>query len=395
MKIHFFNPGHETAVLNKSPYYMAPANVAVMQRELAYLSAWYADKDGAVFVWDRENESYFRYISENLKNLCTSVTFSDLSNLSGELCFWGISPQVIHFWEVQNKEQSINLNIPSWKEEYFELNSRQMARKCLQFTQSKLKEIESNIVPQFCNSLDEIEELVRKSSFQLLAKAPYSSSGRGLQWLPIGELTRTERQILHGILKKQGSVSIEKALNKRVDFAMEFMSDGVGNIHFAGYSLFKTNVKGAYSANILDRQENIENKLTQYVDKSLLNDICTVLSKFLTDEYAQLYKGCIGVDMMIYLDDIEAYRIHPCVEINMRYNMGYLSLMFTQKYLSKETKGEFRVDFSPIDGDIYEKHQQMQKQYPVQFKDNKLFKGYLPLCPVKEGNHYWAYVMIE
>ena len=49
-KIHFFNPGHETAILQGSENYTPPANVQRMIRELSYLPVWYADAEDFVFT---------------------------------------------------------------------------------------------------------------------------------------------------------------------------------------------------------------------------------------------------------------------------------------------------------------------------------------------------------
>lgn len=395
MNIHFFNPGHETAVLNRSPYYMPPTNVVTMQRELAFLPAWYANSNDNVFVWDKEDIDYWKYLTDNLEGIPHTVNKDELEGMSAKLCLWGISPQAIHFWKELNVSSNARIEIPVCKDEYFDLTSRLTAKSCIEYIQSNISEIEDTLTPLFCTSLSEIEDLVATSPCQLLAKAPYSSSGRGLLWLPIGELTRTERQILHGILKKQGSVSVEKALNKQIDFAMEFMSDGVGSVTFSGYSFFETNAKGAYSANILESQQTILERITSYVDPSLLDKVRKALEIFLSNEYGQLYQGCIGVDMIVYKSSNEEYHLHPCVEINMRYNMGYLALMFTEKYLLKGVSGRFHVDFSPREEDIYNQHLKLSSSYPAEFLNNKLKKGYLPLCPVRTNSHYWAYVLID
>ena len=49
-KIHFFNPGHETAILQGSENYTPPANVQRMIKELSYLPVWYADPADFVFL---------------------------------------------------------------------------------------------------------------------------------------------------------------------------------------------------------------------------------------------------------------------------------------------------------------------------------------------------------
>lgn len=393
MKIHYFNPGHETAVHNGSPYYTVPANVAAMQQELAFLPAWYGDKDDLVFV--EKPDSYYSFLHQNTPNLPQSVTQNELLKYNdSDVSLWGISPQAVHYFDVLNKEYDINLNIPKWHDEYRVLNSRSNAKDCLAEIVNRIPQIQSSIIPCFYSELNAVDSAVRSSDVQLLAKAPYSSSGRGLLWLPTSGLTRTENQILHGILKKQGSVSVERVLNKQTDFAMEFLTDGKGNIEFAGYSLFETSSKGAYESNYLGSQQSIERVLTQNIPLELLESVKQVLTSVLKEKYARLYNGCIGVDMMIYIDE-KVYKLHPCVEINMRFNMGYLALKLFENFIVPTSYGRFYIDFSSTEGSLYEQHLAMQRQNPAQYQEGKLAGGYLSLCPMNENNKYRAYILIS
>ena len=52
-------------------------------------------------------------------------------------------------------------------------------------------------------------------------------------------------------VRKQGEISIEPALDKQQDWAMEFESDGKGAVTYRGLSVFGTAERGAYSGNIL------------------------------------------------------------------------------------------------------------------------------------------------
>ena len=51
-RIHYFNPGHETAVLLGTQNYTAPTNVRKMQKDLALLPVWYAEEDDFVYLED-------------------------------------------------------------------------------------------------------------------------------------------------------------------------------------------------------------------------------------------------------------------------------------------------------------------------------------------------------
>ena len=394
MRIRYFNPGHETAVNNASPYYTPPANIAAMQEELSFLPAWYADREDKVLV-DRKDEVYYSYLTEKFSTLAQPVSQNELKLYrDANVSLWGVSPQAIRYFEELNKELEINLDIPQWSEEYKYLNSRLAARDCLSELINSIPLLSQAVIPQFYTNLDNINRAVNASAYQLLAKAPYSSSGRGLLWLPTTGLTRTENQILHGILKKQGSVSIERVLDKQMDFAMEFMADGKGNIAFAGYSLFYTNAKGGYEANYIGSQESIIEQLSEKISLDLLDSVKGKLINILSKKLATLYNGCIGVDMLIYLEDNE-YKLHPCVEINMRYNMGFLTCRLYENYIATQSCGKFYIDFNPKAEEMYNNHLLMEENHPIRIENGKITSGYLSLCPINRSNRYRAYVLVE
>lgn len=393
--IHYFNPGHETAVLNASPFYMAPANVAAMQQELAYLPAWYARRDDRVLVHDAADKGYVDFLSGYFDMLPKVVLREEIVSYgTDEICLWGISPQAIRLFKQMNEEYSLSLLVPAWNDRFTYLNSRRSAHDCLEKMIMAIPQVSQSLLPQICTTLDEVEDAVNSSRGQLLAKAPYSSSGRGLLWLPVNGLTRTEKQILHGIIKKQGTVLVEQVVDKQTDFAMEFMCDGQGGAGFEGYSLFETNSKGAYAGNCLMRQTDIEHILVSQIGSNLLEEVKRQLVIYLSSEYAPYYEGCVGVDMMLHREGGEI-KMHPCVEINMRYNMGYLTLKLFENYIEPSAEGRFHIDFSSKKGEIYESHEGLKSKYPLITENGRMKSGYLSLCPVTPSSHYRAYVLIE
>jgi len=273
------------------------------------------------------------------------------------------------------------------------LCSRLTTRNCLQFLISHTDKIRDDIIPAFYTSLDEIENEVSRSKKQLLAKAPYSSSGRGLLWLPVEKLTRTERQILHGHLKKQGMVSLERVLDKKLDFAMEFTL-GKDNVVYEGLSLFETNNKGAYIGNFLGSQQVIESRISEFIGISFVSEIKDIIAGFLLKHICPSYSGRVGVDMMIYQEDGQ-YKLHPCLEINIRNNMGFLAIALSRNIINEKSTGYFYIDFSVKEGEIFERDRQMNMSFPPVFHDSRVRSGYLPLCPVSEKSRYRAYILIN
>ena len=103
---------------------------------------------------------------------------------------------------------------------------------------------------------------------KVLLKAPWSGSGRGVQFVEDRMSVSLQGWVNH-ILKTQGYVIAEPFYNKVVDFAMEFKSSAQG-VTFAGYSWFETDARGIYKENRLASDEKIEEWLSHYVDKKVL-----------------------------------------------------------------------------------------------------------------------------
>ena len=212
-------------------------------------------------------------------------------------------------------------------------------------------------------------------------------------WIRSAQLEEKEQQWINGVIRKQGKVSIEPALEKIQDFAMEFQSDGQGNIMYDGLSVFGTQTRGAYSGNILGSEHYRESHLLKFVPKESLGRIKDALLQVLSEFYGTIYAGNIGVDMLLYRFENEI-RIHPCVEINMRQTMGKLAICLSNK-LHKDATGIFKIEFEKSEGLVLQKHIAEQQRYPIILDNGQIRSGYLNLCPITKQTHYWAYIIVE
>jgi len=396
--IHYFNPGHEIAVLNASKHYHPPANIAKMQTDLAFLPAWYASAGDFVYM-EAPLPDDFTLSCNSLDFQIKQATLADFSgnremfqHLAVDL--WGISPQSVYFFGKINEQWNLSLAIPAWKEAFRFLGSRFASQKILAKLLDCIPGIEPEIFPQFVSNIETIERLTVQSQEKLLVKSPYSSSGRGLIWLPPAKLAQSEKQLLTGMLKKQKQVSIEKALDKQLDFSMQFEIIDKEKTQFLGFSIFQTNDKGAYEKSLLDTQERLKEHITRFIDKELLFQTQRILTGIIHEMIAPYYSGIIGVDMLIYKSG-GSFHLHPCIEINMRKNMGYLALRLSEKRLHSGSHGEFIIKYNRDPQATNLKHNQLQKQYPLAVDSGRIRSGYLSLCPVTDSTNYHAYMIIE
>ena len=126
----------------------------------------------------------------------------------------------------------------------------------------------------------------------------------------------------------------DKLYNKILDFALEFRIDD-GVVKFAGYSVFTAADNGYYGYNIIESQDKLQSLiLSTGIEESLLTHCIETHATLLESKIAKYYNGYLGIDMLV-ADIDDCVKIHPCVEINLRMNMGVAAI-----FINNATKGE-------------------------------------------------------
>lgn len=374
-RLYIFNCDCEMAIANGEKFYMPPANVRKMMRDLAYLPAYLGEEGDCVLVEDKEPA-----IKNNLQVDCKAILSEELlaysETLSGEP--WGLSPKICHWMAERKLGKEWQITQKDWY-------SRKNTCEVLNYLINANIIADSGIMPQIYNSLGEIAEKVKIGSW--LVKAPWSSSGKGLLRLENGISDKTGQWIT-GVLKKQGYVMLEKFLDKVEDFAMEFKSTDQG-VYFIGWSCFFTGEHGEYRGNYVGEQKNIEKRLTTFLGHDLLEQLQIHIPIILQRIFPR-YRGFLGVDMMVYRDETRKLQVQPCIEINLRYNMGIIALCLSRKYLDICTEGEFTITFYSRHGEALKEHQRLCIEEPAIYKNNRIKSGYIALTPVSETTQFVA-----
>ena len=390
-KIHLFNPGSETAVLFNKAHYTPPANVAQMRRDLACLPLAYADPDDYVLGASDADLAFAATLPDQQESFAKVVTALP-ENESAEAEPWGISPDSPDlFRHLLAPKDAARLTMPVWKPEFRQLISRETAAECLRLLNLPNKPV----LPRFMQSVPDLIDFIQNSRTTFVLKEPFSSSGRGLLWLNDGVVSAIDRKWIEGALKRQGQLSIEKALDKQLDFAMEFSSDGEGHVRFLGLSLFDTASKGAYSGNVLASQETLEQRIVALSGREAFETVKKELNRVLEHLIGPVYRGILGVDMMIYRDEKFGCLIHPCLEINLRHTMGTTALALYERHIHPSSEGSFTVSFEKQSGEALRKHQKMLSDFPLLIREGRIQSGYLSLCPVTSGTHYRAFLLVK
>lgn len=391
--LHIFNPGSETAVLAETHNYTPTANVAKMAKDLSLLPLWYADPADLVLSAQPAEDKFTSSLPEELGRFARALKPHDKSDEAYSAVPWGLSPQILHTFKKIKENNLCNLSVPAWDTHYKTLTGRQSTIRCHQLLQEHLPGTTLPEAPLVFSSLDAIEERLKKSTPPFVLKTPYSSSGRGINWLRSRELANAEKNLIKGAIKKQGFVSLEKGLDKVMDFALEFHSDGKGKISYEGISVFSTEEKGAYNGNRLASQASLSHAIETLANAPVLDTIGAAVAAVLKTVYGNAYAGYLGVDMMLYKTG-DRIAVHPCVEVNMRFTMGLVALRLFERHIHPSAEGNYFVTFDKEPGAALEKHLASQKKHPLTYNDKRISKGYLSLCPVTEKTNYRAFIIV-
>ena len=159
-------------------------------------------------------------------------------------------------------------------------------------------------------------------------KAPWSGSGRGI--LRALDPHRTDfLQRAAGMLRDQGSVLCEPALDRVLDFAVEMHSNG-GSTVITGYSVFESDFHSQYACGIVAPRDDLRQKIETLLPAFPVVE--SALAATMNELVAPFYTGPLGVDMLLYRGEDGDIGINPCVELNLRCTMGHVTAALADRH---------------------------------------------------------------
>jgi len=386
--VYLFNPENDLALAANAPYFTSPKLPRLMARDLASLPHWYGSATESTCTEDEK----VHWLS--LEELHSRATWGDRDgNPHGfqqndfadcRLSPWG--------WNESLRTEALKANfLESNIPKIHEINTlRQISNRATAVT--ILEELRTELIgesvcgySQVCQSLAEIETF-HKLHPQMLLKAPWSCSGRGLYPVTLPHLTPQIRAWAIGLIASQGSVIAEELQEKVLDFAIEFIYKK--EIQFAGYSVFETDNRGSYVGNRLATDAELEDIICQRIPRPLLNRTKELLLQFLTKQLqGTAFSGYLGVDMLVNSKGL----LLPCVEINLRMNMGMVAHKVYERLFAQGANGLFRVDYFPTSSALLANHKEESSLHPALFDEaGHLVSGYYPLTPIGNKTQYRA-----
>lgn len=315
-----------------------------MEEALSALPAWWAEEGDAVLLANntqRANaEKFFK--QKNLKILFTSpeegyVTLCQRAGTEFSPTPWGWSKAVTRQFSEFGVPPRL---LPSNKQldDIRTLSGREFAADYIRELLVNAKEhgiLRQQLAGDKMRFIRSIEELT--ITHRTIFKSPWSSSGRGI--LSADSIDAPSiKEKLTGFIKKQGGFIADKLYDKKLDFALEYFINDNGTAEFLGYSVFTAGINGYYGHNIVASQQELRRTILENgCDKNLLDWLIDYNCKNLPNRLSGKYKGVIGIDMLIARENSRTI-IHPCVEINLRMNMGVLAMnIYNKKELGIST----------------------------------------------------------
>jgi hypothetical protein len=401
--IYFFNPTCELAIANGSPYYTAPALLRKLEADLGYLPGWLGEEKDHVLVQGNIDEEFIFRMKALGFNFPAFIEYTlaladpewiDLPK--GSLCPWGWSPAVYQiFLDVipSCQDYFLKSGVAGWLPDHKNLYSRLTALDLLDVILRKshtewLPGLDE--LPVVCFTLDQIQsELTRHK--KAVVKLPWSSSGRGLLLFPNVDSNKKNHELLSGMLKQQGFVTVEPWLENVLDLSFQFCSQS-GKISYQGRTFFETDRKGRYLRTLLMNNPDSSEDVTLFAEEHCPEVIDQLVEALSNSGYADRYEGWIGVDAMIYKSEGGSLKFHPMVEINGRYTMGAIALKI-REYLAPESRGFMQVFYSKA-GNFQSFCQEQESIRPLVMEGRKIISGFLPLTPPMPEHKFGAYIEV-
>ena len=436
-----FNPEHDMALANGDRHFIAPRNIREMARDLTPLLEVMDEEDIMVWGWDHAIKSHLLRMGIANEMLPTDDALTALRTCSERKsahhllrAFHADHPNGPYIGESILANNMDDIAAYATQHGHIILkdplsSSGKGLRHVKEHQETHLNppcegglEAQGGGTPEDSGAIpkespqDSLEHSKKHCPSKVGGRAEHNEmeqSGGGM-YSSLSLLKKVESWA-NALIKRHGYFTAEPYYNKVQDLAMEFcLRDG--QCHFIGYSLFNTNHHGRYESNLLMADEKIEELLAQYIPHSTLHEVrdwvITHTDRFIPTEWnTAKYPLYFGIDMMIIYESQQSmdkakinsefkiqnseFLLHPCIEINLRLNMGIIAHEVHRKLLAPGTEGTFHVTAFPTEEAAQQFHQEQTTKYPPVYREGKIVSGYHPLTPIHPHTRHHAYVMCE
>lgn len=396
-ELFYFNPTCEMAIANGTATYTPPKHLEKFRNDLSILPIYFGDAQDVVLI-DSTVPSYFL---DDLKNLGWDLPLvvnrsedisTDLLPLQ-KFSPWGWSPAVVRKMQPFSSllgESDKSRQVLRWDEGYKIMMSRLTGQKLSQLVKSLLLPEGYISIPEVALQVDSMSQLIqmeREMTTPILLKTPWSASGRGLFKIRSRNENVVESNWIKSKFKQQGFLMAEPFLNKIQDLSFHFKKE-FGRVVFLGTTFFKSESDGRFMGCYIGIPEiDISDifplrGVVEQASNLLETSLCSL-------EEIEDYNGYIGVDALLFYDDLGEVKLHPCIEVNLRYTMGLLNLSL-RKRIHPDSKGFWNI----IVVDELEASAFLNSGKLV-FEDGFLVSGKLALTSPPIGGGFMAVMTVD
>ena len=420
MKHHFvFNPEHDLALANGDRHFIAPKNIREMAHDLAPLMEVMDADRLIVWGWDTALVAHLCKTGVSRTEFPTDAALAALRHRSERQTAHHLLSAFLaehpcnHYIGESNLIKDIGEIGP-----YAAQHGHVLLKNPLSSSGKGLRHVKGGL--PLSPSRRGGTSKSAKTSPEELSPSLATGLNRTMEWA-------------EALIRRHGYLTAEPYYSKVQDFAMEFRADATG-CHFIGYSLFITDHHGRYIGSHLMSDERIEEQLASYVPREALHElrdwIVAHADQIVPDEWdTHRFPLYFGIDMMIVSESQRStdnrqptpmvrgerlsvkeshpdgnsefriqnleFKIHPCVEINLRMNMGIIAHEIYRRLLAPEAKGMFHLAFFPDTAALLAFQQEQHTLHPATYSGNRLIHGYMPLTPIGESTRHHAFIICK
>ncbi len=195
------------------------------------------------------------------------------------------------------------------------------------------------IIGSLASTEDEVIEkikILQAKNYNVVIKAVLGASGQNQIQIK-DKLDERQGLWLRRLLKEQGGVIVEPWLNREFDFSMQVRVFPNGQSKFLGYARFISDETGKYRGAWLGGfEKNLTKEQIIFINNAGLRELTQKLTAIVAARLAEKkYVGTAGIDCFVYRDQQNQLRIKPLVEINVRSNMGEVTVNFSRRLVSR------------------------------------------------------------
>jgi len=406
-RLFLFNPTNEMAIANGQVSYMPPRHLQKFEQDLATLPWILGDEKDFVLVPDKTDHSldHLKETGWSIPQVVSSPR--DIpTHARGNLIFepWGWSPAVYRrfrpFFDLAHPDWE-NHPFASWHPKFADLLSRETGYQLLRI----LKDIQYGneneypllFLPQQPMVVEKERELpaiLNNFSPPLLVKTPWSASGRGIFRIRDVNDDPARSNWVKGMLRRQGKIYIEKTLDKIQDVSFQFWIEGE-NINYEGHNFFYSDEKGQFGGCAIGQPENADPLFNdQKVVYEAIDQAVALLKRGIKLMFPGLnYYGPGGVDGIFFRDKNGALKLQPCLEINLRHNMGLANIRL-KKHIHPESKGIWKTEAFKNTEWRHFCLKRLEKHPPI-FWQGKLKEGFIPLTNPEGDKQFGLWTQLK